>query len=160
MTDFSNPQMDAFRTQYIRDKFTAATGSAPTVALSNYNRSNKAQFVDDATVNAIKARFEIDFAEELQGVFDSKYAERVANGDDDTTATAAATDVRLQAIYRLCRSEVMQMMMNDPGFRGSVADSMERASMFRLWETQIKADRTFVRSRTTGPFASIPVEVF
>jgi hypothetical protein len=156
MVDFTAPQLDEFRTQYIRDKYTAS----PLVMLSHYNRAIKANFVDDASINAIKARLDVDFAEELQGVWEVKYNERIAFGDSAAAATTSADNEKLQATYRLCRAEIREMMMEDPGFIGSISDEQQRAAIFGTWRDGVQRDRQFVRIRTAAPFSSVPLERF
>jgi hypothetical protein len=55
--------IDAFRTTYIRDKFTAS----PLVALSHYNKATRSVFIDDASILLLEARIENDYAEETAG---------------------------------------------------------------------------------------------
>jgi hypothetical protein len=91
-------------------------------------------------------------------VYDTKYNERIASGRHSTAVAAtAATDERTQAKYRVMRAEVRQMMMEDPGFVGSIADEKNRAALFDSWKTANNRDRTFARSRSSAPFASLPL---
>jgi hypothetical protein len=146
--------IDEFRTTYIRDKYVAGP---PVVALSHYNKATRSVFIDDPSILLLESRIETDYAEELQGVYDTKYNERTATGDDAATAAAAATAERTQAKYRVMRAEVRQMMMEDPGFVGSIADEKNRASLFDSWKAANNRDRTFARSRSSAPFASLPL---
>jgi hypothetical protein len=145
--------IEEFRTTYIRDKYTAS----PFVALSHYNKATKTVFVDDPSILLLEARVETDYAEELQGVYDTKYDERINAGDIEADAATAATSERTQAKYRVMRAEVRQMMMEDPGFSGSIADAENRSALFASWKEANNRDRTFARSRSSAPFASLPV---
>jgi hypothetical protein len=149
-------QLLEFRTSYIRDRYVAATGAAPAITLSHYNRATKSNLFSDDDLQSIAARLEIDFAEELQGVYDTKETERLSEGDSDADATTSATNVREQALFRLMRAECRQIMMEDPGFVGSIADK-DREELFSVWKTAIERDRTFVRTRTSALFASVPI---
>lgn len=149
----TSDQLTEFRTVWIRDQYTAS----PRVTLSHYNRANSANFFSDAQLTTINTNIETDYAEELDGVYDMKYTERLSAGDSETTADTTADAERLQAVYRLMRAECRQMMMEDPGFVGSIADEKNRAELFAVWKTAIERDRTFVRVRTSASFASVPV---
>ena len=153
--NLSADELTEFRTQYIRDQWTA-----PATGLSHYNRATKSNFFADAVLEAIHDRISTDFAEELLGVYDSKYYERIAAGDEEATATAEATSIRKQALFRLMRAECREMMMEDPGFAGSIADEHNRTALFTSWKEAIARDRTFARTRSTAAFAAIPLERF
>lgn len=155
MPDLTADDLLEFRTTYIRDKWTA-----PATGLSHYNKATKAQFFADADLEAIHDRLQTDFAEELQGVYESKYTERINAGDTDGTAVTEATAERKMALFCLMRAECREMMMEDPGFSGSIADEKNRAALFGTWKEAIARDRTFARTRSSAAFASIPLERF
>ena len=146
--------IDVFRTTYIRDKYVVGP---PVIALSHYNRAIRAPFIADADILLLEARIENDYAEELDGVYETKYQERSDTGDVLADADTAALDERAQAKYRVMRAEIRQMMMEDPGFVGSIADAENRAALFNSWKEANNRDRTFARSRSSSPFASLPL---
>lgn len=153
MADLTPDEIDEIRTSYIRDKYTAS----PLVALSNYNRANKANFIDDSALELLHDRLRTDFAEELKGVYDSKYHERISFGDSTSVATTEATAQKKHALFRLIRAEVRLMMMEDPGFRSSFSDKETRDEIFKAWERAIQRDRTFTRSRSSAALGAVPL---
>jgi len=156
MPDLTNDELDELRTVYLRDKYVAS----PLVTYSHYNRAVKANFFSDDDLQLLNSRVETDFAEELGGVYDEKHDERILAGDNESAAATAAAAERNQAKFRVIRAEARQMMMEDPGFVGSIADEKNRAALFASWRDAITRDRTFARVRSTGPFASIPLQRF
>ena len=153
MPNLTADEITEFRTDYIRDKYTAS----PLVTLSHYNRAAKANFFSGAQVEAIHDRIQTDGAEELDGVYDVKYTERLNDGDSDADAVTAATAQEKAALFRLMRAECWQVQMVDPGFVGSISDEKQRAELFKAWATAIERDRSFARTRTSAAFASVPV---
>lgn len=151
MADLTAGEIDELRTVYLRDKYVAS----PLTALSHYNRAVKASFLSDAQIELIHDRLQTDYAEELESVYDSKYRERLAEGDSDANAISAATAQKKQVLFRLIRAECRQMMMEDPGFVGSIADEKNRAALFAAWKDANGRDRTFARSRGAASFSSI-----
>jgi len=153
MPDLTADEILEFRTTYIRDLYTAS----PLVTLSHYNRAVRAAFFSDSDLETIHDRVQTDYAEELLGVYDTKYNERLEFGDTEEDAATAATAEKTMAIFRLMRAECRQIMMEDPGFVGSVADNEQRAAVFANWKAAIERDRTFVRTRTSSAFAGLQV---
>lgn len=156
-SDWSGATMTTFRRDYIRDLVDASV--PPTVYYSSYNRAIHAQFFTDTAVNAIKARVETDYAEQLLNVYNTKYYRRITAGDDPTTADTSATAVLLDATMRLVEAECLEKQMADPGFVGSIADKDERTALFKIWQDKIEHNRTFERTRS-GSFGSVPLARF
>lgn len=156
MADLTADELLEFRTTYIRDRYVAS----PSVKLSHYNKATNSNFFSDDDLQTIHERIEVDFAEELDGVYDTKYNERIGQGDTEADAVTAATAEQTMAMFRLMRAECRQSMMEDPGFVGSIADHEHRKELFAVWQRAIERDRTFVRLRTSAAFASVPVVRF
>jgi hypothetical protein len=156
MPDLDAAALDDFRTNWIRDKYAT---SPSVVMLSHYNRAVKAAYFSDAQIESIHDRIQTDYAEELQGVYNEKFGERLAAGDSDADAATAAMALKTIALYRLMRAECWEMQMMDPGFVGSIADAEYRSSLFKGWREQIARDRTFTQARTSPSLASVRVVV-
>jgi hypothetical protein len=149
--------MTTFRRDYIRDLVDTSTN--PYTYYSNYNRATKTQFFLDAAIDAAKTRVETDYAEELTSSYNAKYYERIGASDDVTTADTRAQAEVLDATMRLVRAECREMMMTDPGYRASFADTVDRAALFAVWAVEIGHDRTFEKLRS-GSFGAITLARF
>jgi hypothetical protein len=156
MSDLTAPQLLAFRTTDIRDRYVAATGSAPAITLSHYNRATKTNFFSDEDLEALHDRLQVDYAEELAGVYDVKYAERLEEGDTEADAITAATAQKERALFALMRAECRQAMMEDAGFLSYLTPDLAK-ELFSTWKSAIERDRTFVRTRTSSMFSSVPL---
>lgn len=150
MADFTSDELIAFRRQWVRD---LVAGSEK---LSDYNRANGAEYLSDEDIQAIKARVELDNASELAALHTDHEANRKALGDSDADATTSADTMRLQAVYRLCRAEVYEMMLVDPGYYSSLSEAKDSAAFYANMRTTITRDRNFVRKRA-GSFASVDI---
>jgi hypothetical protein len=152
MSVLTSDQILRFRTGFIRDRYDAGP---PVVTLSHYNRALRANFFTDEQLQQVCDRLEVDYAEELEGVYDTKHAERQRYGDSDADAVTSATAQREEALFRLMRAECRMLMMEDPGFIGSYTDAEHRKAMIETWRVAIDRDRTFVRGRTSAAFAAV-----
>lgn len=160
----SDDDVLSFRTLYIRDLFVMADATAHPpvigVALSHYNRSVKANWIDDDTLQALAVTVTRAWQGQIAGVYDAAFADARGSGMSDADADAAALAIQKDAFFRLIRADVWERMMSDPGFVGSVTDEKNRAALFSAWKSQIAQDRTFTKTRTSGPFIGIPLEIF
>ena len=154
MADLTADQIEAIRRGYIRDLVVGPT-PGPAEALSAYNVVTGREYLSDADLESIFDVQTTVYREELDAVWESKYAERVSLGDSDVDATAAADAVRLSAVYRLIRADAFERMMMDPNWVSAVPE-ISRQSLFATWRSQIVADRQFTRSQGGG-FASLPL---
>jgi hypothetical protein len=148
MADFSTAELVTLRRLYLRDYVSGAD------KLSAFNRATGEQFITSADLNALKARVELDNQKALLALYTTLYNDRIAQGDSPADATAKATALQLEALYRLVRAEVLVLMLNDSAFRASIADEEIRSELADQYAATIKADRNFLRQRA-GTFSSV-----
>lgn len=161
--DLTAGQLTEFRENWIRDKYVAAAVGPPAVdyvALSEYNRSRKANFFSDSQIEAAYDRIVTEWKEELAGVQYEKEEERLAEGDSAAAATTAGDLTREQAFLRLLRVWCRKQMMEDPGFRASMVTGDKGAGLdaiLKEWRAANTADAAWVMVRS-GRFNEIEVE--
>jgi hypothetical protein len=164
MADLTPEQILLLRRAYIRDRAFPGVEAdpladppveaAPAEYLSAFNVSRGVEFFTDAELESLHDAAETVYREELAAVWESKYSERLAYGDGEAEAVAAADAVKESATLRLVRAEALERMMMDPGYIASVAEAT-RMAVFDTWRRQIQNDRQFYRAQGGG-FASVP----
>lgn len=157
LVPISEDDIDTLRSEtYLRDLYDAGP---PVVALSNYNVARKAVFIGDDALKAMAELVLREFYDQISGVYDSAHGLSRARGHSEVDANASAAAIQKDAFFALIRAAVLENMMIDPGFRGSIADETLRKDMFKKWDEQILRDRTFASSRTSSALRGIPIKV-
>lgn len=153
--NLTTTQIDDFRQNWIRDLWvTTPTASG----LSEYNRSRKANFFSDQQLQSAHDRIIVDWSEELAAVQYEKQTEREDEGDTEAAAIVIGDNLREQAVFRLMRAWCRRQMLEDPGFRASIAVGIrDPKPIIDLWIAENAADLAWVRSRS-GIFNQIEVE--
>jgi hypothetical protein len=157
LTPLSDDDIAVLRSAtYIRDFYDPGP---PSVALSAYNIARKDVFINDDDLNITAELALRTWSAQLSGVYSTRFHHGTTHGEDSSDADVAAALIQKDAFFALIRAAVLENMMIDPGFRGSIADEKIRDKMFELWKDQISRDRTFAVSRTTSSFRGIPLRV-
>lgn len=159
MLPLTEEQITIIRRQFIRDLYVPPVpGVSPAEALSHYNAANRKNFISDDDLQAKADQVARAYREELGGVYDDEYGKFLGANVPALTADVEAVKLQADAFYRLIRAAVLEDMMLDPGFAGSIADNDQRTAIFGAWKQQIIKDRQFTRVRTSAPFRSLPLE--
>jgi len=155
----SDPDIAVIRRQYIKDLYVPPVPNVSVAeALSHYNAANRKNFISDDDLKAKAVNVGRAYREEIGGVYDEEMGKQLVGGADETTADTEAMGMQKDAFFRLIRASVLEDMMIDPGFCGSITDNDQRSALFKTWKEQILKDRQFTKNRTTAPFRSIALE--
>jgi hypothetical protein len=155
VANFTSGELLTLRREYLRD---LAITSGAGEFISYYNLAKKIPFVTDNDCNAIKARVERDYDLQLDSLYDTHVAERLAEGDSPATAATSAAAQLLDAVMRLVRAEVREMQITDSGYLDAITDGTVRAQIIAEYKLQIQRDRNHVRARTSAPFSSVRLD--
>lgn len=150
MADFTTDEMVTFRRLWIRDYING------TEKLSDYNRANNVQYHNDSDINKIKAHVELDYEEELGVLQREAKANFIRLGNSEADSIAKAAQLRLDAVYSLCKAEVIKRQLIDPAYLMSLSEARERQLIYEQMQNQMIALRNFVMKRA-GHFASIDI---